>query len=183
MDSFFVPFITIALAEMLDKSQLAILLLGGRYKNHLTLFLGVSLAFLTLSALAVLAGSFITNLIPPLLLQIGAGTLFILFGLLSFRHVTDGKQSLKKTDSNAFFTGFSLLFVAELGDKTQLATAAFATQYNPYLVFLGAFLALSLLALLALKVGGYIADRLNKELLHKSAGVLFILIGIGFILF
>lgn len=182
MESFLIPFVTIALAEMLDKSQLAILLLAGRYKNHTSLFSGVAVAFLLLSALAVLAGSFITTLIPPLVLQIVAGILFILFGLLSFREDHE-KQSLKKTGSNAFLSGFSLLFVAELGDKTQLATAAFATQYNPWLVFLGSFLALVFLAFLALKVGKYLAVRLNKNVLHKSAGVLFILIGIGFIIF
>lgn len=182
MEDFLIPFGTIALAEMLDKSQLAVLLLAGRYKNHVTLFSGVMLAFLVLSILAVLAGSFATTLLPQSFLQIVAGILFILFGILSFRHEEE-KQSLKKTGSNAFVTGFSLLFIAELGDKTQLATATFATQYNPWLVLLGAFFALTLLGFLALKLGGYLADHLNKELIHKIAGVIFVLLGIGFLLF
>lgn len=173
---------TILLAEMLDKSQLAILLLGSRFKNHLSLFFGVTLAFFSLSALAVLAGSFVTTLIPQMVLQIIAGVLFILFGILSFRHDED-KQTLKKTTGNAFLSGFSLLFLAEMGDKTQLATATFATQYNPFLVFLGSALALTFLAFLALRLGKMLSQRLNKEFIHKIAGVVFILLGLGFLFF
>lgn len=182
MDGFLIPFITIALAEMLDKSQLAVLLLAGRYKTHTSLFLGVTLAFLALSALAVLAGSFVTGLIPQQVLQILAGILFILVGILSFRHDAD-EEKIKASHGNAFMTGFSLLFLAELGDKTQLATAVFATQYNPLLVFFGAFLALSTLAFLALKVGKVLAKKLNKNLIHKGAGIIFILLGLLFLFF
>ncbi len=181
MGDFFIPFFTIAVAEMLDKSQLAILLLASRYKNHTALFGGIMLAFLLLSALAILAGSFITTLIPPLVLKYSAGALFILFGVLSFRHDSD-QQTLKNTKRSAFITGFTLIFLAELGDKTQLATALFATQYNAWLVFAGAFLALTSLAFLAIKIGGYLEQKLNKNILQKIAGVVFILLGALFIL-
>lgn len=182
MSDFFIPFFTIALAEMLDKSQLVILLLAGRYKSHTSLFAGITTAFILLSALAVLTGSFIASLIPQSVLQILAGLLFILFGVLSFRSDSD-KQKVKTTQRNAFITGFSLIFLAEIGDKTQLATTLFATQYNPWFVFLGAVLALSLLALLAIKIGGLLAKKLDKNLLQKIAGVVFTLLGLGFILF
>ena len=71
-----------------------------------------------------------------------------------------------------------MIFLTEWGDKTQVAAALFATQYNAWLVLLGTMLALSLLSLLAIFFGKILHKKLNQRLLKKVAGVVFIILGI-----
>jgi putative Ca2+/H+ antiporter (TMEM165/GDT1 family) len=73
-----------------------------------------------------------------------------------------------------------MIFLTEWGDKTQVAAALFATQYNAWLVLLGTMLALSLLSLLAIFFGKILNKKLNQKLLKKVAGVVFIILGITF---
>jgi putative Ca2+/H+ antiporter (TMEM165/GDT1 family) len=181
MDHFLIPFVTIAIAELFDKSQLAILLLSSRTKNHLSLFAGVSAAFIFLTAIAVLIGGSITSLVPELALKIVASVFFFYFGVKTLLEKPEIETGTPKT--NATFLGsFLLILVSELGDKTQLATVAFATKFSPLFVFLGAAIALILLAIVAIWLGKILAKTERKAMVSKIAGVLFILLGITFLL-
>ncbi len=181
MESFFIPFLTIALAEMFDKSQIAILLLSTQTKKHKQLFLGVILAFCLLTGLAIFAGELINKLFPPILLKLFSGTLFILFGMQAFFKTKD-KINTNNTNGNIFISGFILILFSEWGDKTQLSTVFFATRFNPLLVFLGSITALSLLSFTALKLGNLFAHSTKKFIITKIAGILFIVLGISFII-
>lgn len=86
-------------------------------------------------------------------------------------------------DWRVFFTTFGLLFLAELGDKTQLAVISLASsEKSPLSVFVGAVLALAMVTLVGVLVGNNLDRWIPKELVHKGAGILFIILGI-FILF
>lgn len=82
-------------------------------------------------------------------------------------------------DWRVFLTTFGLLFVAELGDKTQLAVISLASsEKSPLSVFVGAVLALAMVTLVGVLVGNNLDRWIPKELVHKGAGVLFIILGI-----
>ncbi len=78
-----------------------------------------------------------------------------------------------------FLTTFGLIFLAELGDKTQLATITMAAQTKqPIAVFLGSALALTAVSLLGVVLGSVLANYINAEYLHKAAAIAFIVIGV-----
>ncbi|MBK6796770.1 MAG: TMEM165/GDT1 family protein [Acidobacteria bacterium] len=77
-----------------------------------------------------------------------------------------------------FLTTFGLIFIAEIGDKTQLAAITLAAQTKqPVAVFFGAALALALVSLIGVSLGNVLSDFINPEILHKIAAAAFILIG------
>jgi putative Ca2+/H+ antiporter (TMEM165/GDT1 family) len=75
-----------------------------------------------------------------------------------------------------------MIFLSEWGDKTQIASALFATEYDPRLVFFGVMTALLILSVLAIYLGKFLASRIDRRLITKAAGVVFLLIGISFVL-
>lgn len=177
MTSLLIPFITIALAEIGDKSQILVFLLASRTKKHIQLLLGVMLAFLVVDGFAILVGSWIVNLIPLFWLKIIAGSLFIILGLLSILQKEDKTQE-KPELKNPFLSGFTLILLAEWGDKTQLASALFSVENNPIIVLISVISALLLLSILAIYAGKYLSNRINHTLTAKIAGAIFIIIGL-----
>ncbi|NYT01903.1 MAG: TMEM165/GDT1 family protein [Methanosarcinales archaeon] len=178
-----IPFLAIALAELGDKTQLSVLLLSMKARNHLSLLLGVMLAFLLVDGFAIVVGSWITRVIPLEVLKVASGAVFILFGLLILRELGKKEESEDDVnyDKNPFVSGFLLIFMAEWGDKTQIASALFATKYDPWLVLVGMMAALGLLSVTAVYLGRFLIARLDKRLITKVAGVLFILMGLSFL--
>jgi putative Ca2+/H+ antiporter (TMEM165/GDT1 family) len=172
-----IPLVAISLAELGDKTQLSILLLSTKTKKHLHLLIGVMLAFLIVDGTAILFGSWIMNIIPINWLKTASGIIFILFGILILRQKETTKES-KLHVKNSFLSGFILIFISEWGDKTQIASALFATQYNSLMVLTGVMTALTLLSITAIYLGKIISDKINKKLITKTAGTAFILIGI-----
>lgn len=182
LESILIPFFAIFLAEFLDKSQVSIILLSSRTRHHLQLFLGAMLAFLIADGVAILIGSFVTTLIPSLVLKLLTGGIFILFGIITFLRKDKNQEEKKTTVNNAFITSFGIVFLSEWGDKTQLTAGLLATQRNPILVLLGVMAAFTLLSLLAIYAGKLVGRNKNKELLNKLAGITFIILGIIFLL-
>ena len=176
-----IPFIAIGLAELGDKTQLSILLLSSKTTKHLQLLAGVSLAFLVVDGVAVLLGSWIIALVPMNLLKMVSGAVFIFFGLLTLR-ADEQKEEGKLRFKNSLLSGFAFIFMMEWGDKTQIASALFAAQYDPLMVLLGTMVALILVSAMAIYLGRLISDRIDRRLMTKIAGVVFVLIGISFFL-
>ncbi len=176
-----IPMVAVGLAEMGDKTQLSVLLLSSRTKQYLQLLLGVMLAFLLVDGFAILVGAWITSIIPVHTIKLISGTVFIIFGILILRgNKDDGETDL--SPRNAFVSGFSMIFLSEWGDKTQIASALFATEYNPWMVLIGVMAALTAVSILAIYLGRFISDRIDRRVITKVAGTVFILIGISFIL-
>jgi putative Ca2+/H+ antiporter (TMEM165/GDT1 family) len=178
-EDFIIPFLAIAIAELGDKTQISILLLSSRTKKYSFIFLGVFLAFLTVDGIAILAGNLITSYADVTILKTISGIIFIIFGIYILLNKKKEKEE-KKYDKNIFISAFLMIFLTEWGDKTQIAAALFATQYNFLLVLIGTMLALSLLSLIAILFGKLLRTRLDQILIKKIAGIVFIILGLTF---
>ncbi|MFA6889033.1 MAG: TMEM165/GDT1 family protein [Candidatus Woesearchaeota archaeon] len=174
---FVIPFIAIFLAELGDKTQLAVLTLATKHKEHFSLFWGAMLGFLLVDGLAIVFGDIITLYIPMTYVKIGVGILFIVFGIVAL-FSKDGEM-IKIKQGATFKTAFIVIFIAELGDKTQITAGLFATQYNPYIVFLAVMCALGLLTALAIFIGNRLKNKINQKYMTAISGILFIIIGVA----
>lgn len=182
LEDILIPLILVGLAEFGDKTQLSILLLSSKTKKHLQLLVGIMLAFLVVDGIAILAGEWITNILPTSLIKISCCVIFIIFGLLILITKKEEIKS-KYCPKGPFYSGFVLIFLAEWGDKTQIASALFATKYNGLMVLTGVMTALTLLSIMAIYLGKFISSKIKEECITKIAGILFIIIGISFFLF
>ena len=183
IEGILIPFGAVALAELGDKTQLSILLLSSKTQKHLNLFLGVMLAFLLVDGAAILLGSWLHGIIRIDYLKIGAGIIFIIFGLLMLWKSKNEEGESKLYSKNVFLSGFLLILITELGDKTQLASGLMATKYNGFYVLIGTMAALMLLSMAAIFLGKFISTRLNKRLIGLIAGIVFVLMGVSFFIF
>ncbi|MFP4549138.1 MAG: TMEM165/GDT1 family protein [Fidelibacterota bacterium] len=176
-DDLLIPLISVGLAEIGDKTQLALLCLAGKTNKHVSLFLGAMTAFFIVDGLAVVAGGFLAELVPQYIIKILSGTLFIGFGI-SF--------ILQRLEENAtcdlkqpFMSAFSMILLSEMGDKTQIASALFATNYNSYMVMAGVMLGLAIISLITIQLGYHVLKKIHANLLHKISGIIFILLGLS----
>ncbi|MDX3541037.1 TMEM165/GDT1 family protein [Streptomyces sp. MB09-01] len=140
-----IAFGVVFLAELPDKTALAGLMLGTRYRASYV-FAGVAAAFAVHVALAIAAGSVLT-LLPHRLVQAVVGILFLLGAAMLLLKKDDGEEEVKPPADQSFWkvsgAGFMLILVAEFGDLTQIMTANLAARYDdPVSVGIGAVLAL-----------------------------------------
>lgn len=182
LNEILIPLLAVGLAEMGDKTQLSILLLSSRTREYAQLLAGVMLAFLLADGFAILVGSWVTNVIPVHLVKLISGGVFVLFGLLILKGDKDDEEVSNLSPKNAFISGFTMIFLSEWGDKTQIASALFATEYNPWMVFLGVMAALLILSIMAVYLGRFLAGKIDRRVITKVAGVVFLLIGLSFII-
>lgn len=177
---FLVPLAAVGLAELGDKTQLCILFFSSKTDKHLMLLIGTMLAFLVVDGVAVIAGSWVTSLVPAFYLKAASGVLFITFGMLMF--FEKGMYRPEKMKSqNPLAAGFMLIFLSEWGDKTQIASGLLATKYNPALVLAGTMTALFLLSAMAVFAGKFVTRKIHPKTVAKIAGAAFVAIGLSFI--
>ncbi|CAL9548718.1 TMEM165/GDT1 family protein [Streptomyces sp. enrichment culture] len=175
-----VVFGVVFLAELPDKTALAGLVLGTRYRASYV-FAGVAAAFALHVALAVAAGSVLT-LLPQQLVQVITGLLFLGgAAVLTFRKDED-EEEIRKPENQSFWkvsgAGFMLILVAEFGDLTQIMTANLAARYDdPLSVGLGAVLALWSVAGLGIVGGKALMKRVPLRLITRIAALL--MLGLG----
>lgn len=172
----FSTFLLVLLAEIGDKSQLIIISLSTKYNGRLIFFVA-SLVYIILNTLAVLFGSFISDLIPEKILLAIVSLLFLIFGIHSLKHSSeiDEESNLPPTAKFVFFTTFLLLLTAEMGDKTQLSIVTLSTTYPAFSIWLGATCALILSAFIGVWVGKKLLKKLPVKVLHRTAGSLFLI--------
>ena len=174
-------FALLFLAEMGDKTQLMAMTLAHRYRL-LPVTAGVLTAFLVLNVLAVWVGQVLFRYVPQQLVLLAAGVLFLLFAIRSWRDAGGEDEATAvtaQTGGRAFLTSFALIFVAELGDKTQLALVAFvAATGDPWSVFVGGTLALWLVSLIGIALGATVLRRIPRAWMHRAAATLFLVFGL-----
>lgn len=178
-------FSLVFLAELPDKTALTIVLLASQSPPW-AVFCGVCAAFAVQSALAVAFGGLL-SLLPPLYVHAGAALMFLIFAvLLWFKKAEeaddvnlDGAKSFPKSFGSIFRTSFLMVFIAEWGDLTQLATAALEAKFRaPILLYAAATLALWS-ASAVLVIVGYQSqkvmakNRLNRQRLQRAAALCF----------
>ncbi len=168
----------VTLAELGDKTQFLALALASKYRWQ-PLFLGIVLSILLLMGLAVLVGSYLLTLLPPLCVKIGAGSLFLLFAVLSWLDREGKPEQPPKRELPAFWAAFLSFFLSEFGDKTQLLTMALAARYHqPLLVWLASSSALIIVDGLALFLGNRLGKWLPRKVLRYFASALFFVFGV-----
>ncbi|MGW3138315.1 TMEM165/GDT1 family protein [Streptomyces sp. NPDC001139] len=169
------------LAELPDKTALAGLVLGARYRASYV-FAGVAAAFLLHVVLAVAAGSVLT-LLPQRLVHAVTGLLFLGGAAMLLFGKGDGEEEIRRPEDQSFWkvagTGFMLILVAEFGDLTQIMTANLAARYDdPLSVGLGAVLALWVVAGLGIVGGKALMRRVPLKLITKIAALLMAGLGV-----
>ncbi|MFE8943683.1 TMEM165/GDT1 family protein [Streptomyces sp. NPDC007856] len=171
----------IFLAELPDKTALAGLVLGTRYRASYV-FAGVATAFLLHVVLAVAAGSVLT-LLPQRIVHALTGVLFLVGAAVLLLKKDEGEEEIKKPADQSFWrvagTGFMLIFVAEFGDLTQIMTANLAARYNdPLSVGLGAVLGLWAVAGLGIVGGKALMKKVPLRLITQIAALLMLALGV-----
>ena len=169
-------FTLIALAEIGDKSQLVCMTLAARHR-HWPVILGAATAFLVLNTLAVLFGAGVAAWIPE---RVTAGLVALLFGAfgihaLSKQDDDESEELAERSGHGIFLTTLLLIFVAEFGDKTQIAVAALAGSFDPLPVWLGATTALIMVSVLGVWAGRTVLQRLPLLWLQRISGGVFLL--------
>ncbi|SER14495.1 Putative Ca2+/H+ antiporter, TMEM165/GDT1 family [Amphritea atlantica] len=167
-------FLLVFLAEFGDKSQLVCMTLATRYRA-LPVLLGAVVAFAVLNLLAVLVGSVAATWLPrPLVLTVVA-LLFLWFGIQSFRNGEDDEDdSVAVSVKSVFLSVLLMLFLAELGDKTQLAVMGLASTEPALPVWIGATLALISTSALGILAGRALMRYVSIAWLHRASGGLFL---------
>lgn len=178
-----VAFGSILLVELPDKTLVATLVLSTRYK-HLPVFIGVSLAFLVQCAIAVTAGSLL-HLLPKTAVAYVVAALFFIGALVLLREVRSDEDEADVTSAATTSPlkmgaiSFTVLFAAEWGDASQLATAALTARYQaPLAVGIGAWLALVIVAALAILLGKVIQRKIPLRKIQIVATVVFFILGL-----
>ncbi|WP_374773779.1 TMEM165/GDT1 family protein [Streptomyces sp. NBC_01310] len=167
-----IAFGVVFLAELPDKTALAGLMLGTRYRaSHV--FAGVAAAFAVHVALAIAAGSVLT-LLPHRLVQAVVGILFLVGAAMLLLKKDDGEEEVKPPADQSFWkvsgAGFMLILVAEFGDLTQIMTANLAARYDdPVSVGIGAVLALWAVAGIGILGGRTLMKYVPLRLITKIA--------------
>jgi putative Ca2+/H+ antiporter (TMEM165/GDT1 family) len=178
-------FILVLPVELPDKTLFASLILATRFAP-LPVFVGVGAAFGLQVAIAVTAGSLL-SLLPEALVSGVVALLFVVGAVLLWRSATsgpeDGGDAADSREQTSFLRAaaisFGVLFAAEWGDLSQLATAGLAARYDePLSVFIGAWAALLVVSGLAVFLGKKLADRLPIALIRRVAAGLFLVFAV-----
>ncbi|WP_225821069.1 TMEM165/GDT1 family protein [Streptomyces naphthomycinicus] len=169
------------LAELPDKTALAGLVLGTRYRASYV-FAGVAAAFLLHVVLAVAAGSVLT-LLPQQIVHAVTGALFLGGAAMLLLKKDEDDEEIKKPADQSFWkvagTGFMLILVAEFGDLTQIMTANLAARYDdPVSVGLGAVLGLWAVAGLGIVGGKALMKRVPLRLITQIAALVMLALGV-----
>ncbi len=170
-------FLLIALAEFGDKSQLVCMTLAARHRG-LPVVLGAITAFAFLNLLAVLFGAAVAAWLPEWVVTTAVAILFAAFGInaLRYREESDDEEIEEKPGHGIFATTFLLIFLAEFGDKTQIAVAGLGSTAAGTAVWLGATLALATTSLLGVYAGRRFLNRLPLLWIHRVSGVFFLIL-------
>ena len=177
-------FILVLPVELPDKTLFATLILATRFAP-LPVFVGVGTAFGLQVAIAVTAGSLL-SLLPQAVVTGVVAVLFLVGAIILWRSATSGPEDeeLDETPEHPSFLkaaaiSFGVLFAAEWGDLSQLATAGLAARYDaPVSVFIGSWAALLTVSALAVFLGKKLADRLPIALIRRVAAGLFLVFAV-----
>lgn len=180
MESLFVSTGVVALAEIGDKTQLLALVLAARFKKPLPIILGILVATLINHGLAGALGAWITATVSPDVLRWVLGLSFL--GMAVWTLIPDKIEEDEVSIARRFGVfGATLLtfFLAEMGDKTQIATVAMAVHYAaPLMVVIGTTLGMLIADVPAVFVGDKLAHRIPMRLVHGVAAAIFATLGV-----
>jgi putative Ca2+/H+ antiporter (TMEM165/GDT1 family) len=177
LEAFLTSTVLVAVAEIGDKTQLLSFVLAARLRQPWAIIAGILVATIANHALAGSVGAWLAHLAGPEMMRWVTGLLFIGFGLWAL-HPDALDDDPKIHRAGAFVTALIAFFLAEMGDKTQLATVALAARFDSLAaVVLGTTLGMMLANVPAVMIGGKLATRLPMKAIRYFAAGLFMLTG------
>jgi putative Ca2+/H+ antiporter (TMEM165/GDT1 family) len=183
MEAFLVSTGIVALAEIGDKTQLLAFILATKFRKPIPIILGILVATLANHAVAGLLGSWITTLISPETLRWVLGVSFLAMALWTLIPDKFDENDAKLARFGVFNTTLIAFFLAEMGDKTQVATVALAAQYQAVVqVVAGTTLGMMIANVPAVLLGDRVAERLPVRTVHFIAAALFAILGVATLL-
>lgn len=184
MEALFVSTGVVALAEIGDKTQLLAFILAARFKKPLPIIAGILCATIINHGLAGALGAWITTTISPEILRWILGVSFI--GMAVWTLIPDKieeEETHIASKLGVLGATFVTFFLAEMGDKTQIATIALAAHYaSPLLVVIGTTLGMLLADVPAVFIGDKLASRIPMKIVHSIAAGIFAILGVATLL-
>jgi len=181
MEAFLVSTSIVALAEIGDKTQLLSLVLAARFRKPWPIVLGIFVATLANHALAGAAGAWVTTVLGPQALRWVLGLSFIAMAvwMLIPDKLDDEDGAGTAPRLGVFGTTVLAFFLAEMGDKTQIATVMLAAQYSAYLwVVAGTTLGMMLANAPVVWLGDRLVKRLPIRAVHLVSALIFLVLGL-----
>jgi putative Ca2+/H+ antiporter (TMEM165/GDT1 family) len=180
MQAFVVSTGVVALAEIGDKTQLLAFMLAARFRRPLPITLGILAATLANHALAGVLGTWITRVLGPDVLRWILGASFIAMAIWTLIPDRLDAGEARVPRAGVFGTTLVAFFLAEMGDKTQIATVALAAQYQAFAaVVAGTTLGMMIANVPAVLLGRRIAHRMPLRLVRAIAAAMFAALGIA----
>ena len=170
----------VALAEMGDKTQLLAFLLAARFKKPVPIILGILLATIVNHGFAGALGAWITTLLSPNALGWILGISFIAMAIWTLKPDEIEEDEAKIAGRFGVFGATTItFFLAEMGDKTQIATVALAANYSSViLVIIGTTLGMMIADVPAVFIGTKFAQKVSMKLVHGIAAAVFAVLGV-----
>jgi putative Ca2+/H+ antiporter (TMEM165/GDT1 family) len=180
MEALFISTGVVALAEIGDKTQLLAFILAARFKKPVPIILGILFATLLNHGMAGALGAWITSVVSPEAMRWALGLSFI--GMAIWTLIPDKIEEEETQVAHrlgVFGATFITFFLAEMGDKTQIATIALAAHYAaPLLVIAGTTLGMLIADVPAVFVGNKFAEKIPMKLVHAIAAGIFAFMGV-----
>ncbi len=183
MEAFLVSTGIVALAEIGDKTQLLAFILAAKFRKPLPIITGILVATLANHGFAGALGAWITTLMGPQVLRWVLGVSFIVMAAWTLIPDKFDENDARLTHFGVFGTTLVAFFLAEMGDKTQVATIALAAQYHAFFsVVAGTTLGMMIANVPAVLLGDRIAKRMPVRLVHGIAAAIFAILGVATLL-
>jgi putative Ca2+/H+ antiporter (TMEM165/GDT1 family) len=183
LDAFLISTGVVALAEIGDKTQLLAFILAAKFRKPIPIILGVLVSTIANHAFAGALGAWITSLVSPETMRWVLGVSFI--GMAIWTLIPDkfDESEAKFARFGVFGTTVIAFFLAEMGDKTQVATVALAAQYHAFVpVVAGTTLGMMIANVPAVLLGDRIAGKIPVRIVHAIAALIFAIIGVATLL-
>ena len=182
MNAFLVSLATVAFAEIGDRTQLLSLCLAAHYRRPWPILAGILAATLVNHALAGAAGAVLARFLTPLLLDTLVGASMVAMALWTLKPDAPGGEDVPAGGHGIFLATLAAFFVAEIGDKTQIATLTLAAAYpNLIVVVAGTTSGMMLANLPVVFLGGALAGRLPVRRINYAAATIFAVLGALFL--
>lgn len=171
-----VSMVTVALSELGDKSHIITLLLGSKYKDHIRVFIGIMLAFFISIVMAILFGNFFSDFILSNVMKYFIAFSLIVFGIYTYLSHEDGPIRISK--HSPLVSSFLMIFIAEMGDKSQFVSGFFAAKINIILLTISLLAGLAAITYATLFIGRKFNKRIHPKIVHYVGGTIFIVLGV-----